>query len=470
MKYLTFEQENDLILNNVIENCFIKTWKKDFQQRSRNEERLSLELFITSECNQTCSYCYLCKYEKYLYPIEYRDKTQIFNNCKLVLDYCAEQGLKFNRIDLFSGEIWGTDFGNSILDLLLEYAQKSKLICKNITIPTNYSFMLNDNTRQIMKNYTKHFKDCNIKLNLSCSNDGYFIDLKTRPINKNSTFEYEKGTADYYDKLFDFVKEIGCGFHPMIAAHGIEYWKENYKWWIDTLLEKGFDPLECIMFLEVRNDDWTEEKIIHYLEYLNFSCDYMIEKVFSRYDNPIQYFSRWVHNLDRSQQRSSHYTPLRITEANEQITCSAPKSLSIRLGDLAIIPCHRTCYEENLLGYCEVQDDKIIGFNRAKNIQLLNNMYLSSTTSMAECGGCKYKYFCTKGCLGAQLESNNELLFPCSTVCDLYKARAIFLYYKYNKIGNILDPNKDQLFYQTINSVKNTEEFKKWKQITEQII
>lgn len=470
MTSLTFEQENNLILNNVIENCFIKTWKKNPQNRSRHEMMLSLELFITSECNQTCSYCYLCQHGKDLYPIEYRNKEMIFNNLKLILNYCSDQNLKFNRIDLFSGEIWGTDFGNSILDLILEYIQQKKLICKNVTIPTNFSFLLNEKSKKIMFNYVKEFNACKVRLNLSCSNDGYFIDLKTRPLNNASDFEFEKGTKDYYDQLFKFSKEIGCGFHPMVAAHGIEYWKENFKWWIDNLLEKGFNPLDCIMFLEVRNDDWTDEKIIKYLEYLNFSCDYILEKVFSTYDNPLQAFSLWVHNLDRDQNKSSHYTPLRIVDANEQISCSAPRSLSIRLGDLAIIPCHRTCYNENIFGYCEVQDEKIVGFTKAKNIQLLNNIYLSSTTTIAECGGCKYRYFCTKGCLGAQLESNNELLYPCETVCNLYKARIVFLYYKYSKIGNIINPENDKLFYQTIELVKNTQEFKKWEQIVKQII
>jgi hypothetical protein len=67
----------------------------------------------------------------------------------------------------------------------------------------------------------------------------------------------------------------------MISAHGIEHWCENFDWWVNTLKEEEFDLMNSVMFLEVRNDDWTEEAIIHYLKYLNHSANYWDQKYFT---------------------------------------------------------------------------------------------------------------------------------------------------------------------------------------------
>ena len=86
----------------------------------------------------------------------------------------------------------------------------------------------------------------------------------------------------------------------------------------------------------------------------------------------------------------------------------------------------------------------------------------------AKCGACEYNRHCTKGCYGAHLESNGDPFYPCTTVCDLYKARVIFLYHKYNKMnlfGNIND-KEEKNFLETIEKVKETEEFKKWSEIS----
>ena len=65
---------------------------------------------------------------------------------------------------------------------------------------------------------------------------------------------------EFYDKVFSFAKHYGYGFHPMVAAASIEKWIDNYKWWIKML--KKYDlPMDYLMMLEVRNDDWTDEKI-----------------------------------------------------------------------------------------------------------------------------------------------------------------------------------------------------------------
>ena len=51
--------------------------------------------------------------------------------------------------------------------------------------------------------------------------------------------------------------------------------------------------------------------------------------------------------------------------------CTINRALIVRMGDLAIVPCHRTSYDQFLLGHFNVENEKIIGVT-AKNIQLMN--------------------------------------------------------------------------------------------------
>jgi len=55
----------------------------------------------------------------------------------------------------------------------------------------------------------------------------------------------------------------------MLSAYDIDHFKKNFTWFMDKLTEynffkkdKPFDIYNYIMFLEVRNDNWTNEKLL----------------------------------------------------------------------------------------------------------------------------------------------------------------------------------------------------------------
>ena len=125
-------------------------------------------------------------------------------------------------------------------------------------LPTNGTFILNDETVQPILNYRNWFADVNTILTFSLSIDGAIIDNINRPHNDNTTISEEQ-----YDKIFSFSKETGCGFHPMVAACSIEYWKENFIWWKEQIKKYDFSTNvhSRVMMLEVRNNDWTKPKI-----------------------------------------------------------------------------------------------------------------------------------------------------------------------------------------------------------------
>jgi radical SAM protein with 4Fe4S-binding SPASM domain len=103
----------------------------------------------------------------------------------------------------------------------------------------------------------------------------------------------------------------------------------------------------------------------------------------------------------------------------------------VRLGDLAICPCHRTAYEKYLYGHFIVENDIITGI-RANNTQMAIKVLMSNMkTAMHGCDTCIFKNTCLKGCFGAQLESTGDPFFPCPSVCKLFKRKysALIEYY-----------------------------------------
>ena len=465
---LTYQDEKDLALEYMLDK-FFTVYKTPTDKQEFMAQQISLELYLTPDCNQNCSYCYLCKYKDQLYPKELRDFPTILKNTQILLDYLIENNMNPHRFDLFSGEIWDTQFGYDVLETVYQAVLKGfKPVL--IVIPSNMSFVLKDDSLSIIDSYMDKFKEKGIKVCFSCSNDGWHLDKMTRPFNNENEYELKKGTKAYYDRLFDFCAKWDLGFHPMISAHGIEHWEDNFDWWMETLIERGFNPLSSIMFLEVRNDDWTDDKIIHYLKYLNHSADYWAEKYFPTQTNPDEalfMFQKWIHHkLNTNHQ--TNYTPLLLSSHSIHPGCTIHRSVIVRMGDLAIVPCHRTSYDEFIGGHFKVEDEKIVGVH-ADNIQVMNQVWLNNMQGSPKCGNCPYTSYCMKGCFGSQFESTGDLLYPCKTVCNLYIARFIFLYHKYTKMGVLIEP-EDKEIENIINQIKDTEEYKKWTQISLQII
>lgn len=397
---LTYQEEKDILLTNML-NKFFTIYKQPLDKMDFLAEQMSLELYITPDCNQNCSYCYLCKHKEELYAKELRDPKKIVKNTEILLDYFIENKMNPYRFDLFSGEIWGTQLGYDVLETVYQAAKKG-FHPKLIIIPSNFSFVLKDESLAIIDQYMEKFKEQDIRVCFSCSNDGWYIDKMTRPFNNENEYELKKGTLAYYERIFEFCKKWDLGFHPMISAHGIEHWCENFDWWTKELTNRGFHPLNSIMYLEVRNDDWTQDKIIHYLKYLNHSIDYYLNEYFPTQapEDEVKFmFGKWVHHKLLSDHQTN-YTPLLLSKDNIHPGCTIHRSVVVRMGDLAIVPCHRTSYDEFVGGHFVVENDKIVGV-QADNVQVMNQVWLNNMLGSPKCGGCPYTSYCMKGCFGS---------------------------------------------------------------------
>jgi radical SAM protein with 4Fe4S-binding SPASM domain len=237
--------------------------------------------------------------------------------------------------------------------------------------------------------------------------------------------------------MFKFLKKHRFVAHPMITKNFVMNYKENYDFWIDNIIkydcsyEKNGKKIYNIpMFLEVRDpDQWdSEDALKQYREFLL----YVAEKDLSSYHNTnLEEFAMHVaDDFSDSMQFLGLYNKTRpyiinIPEIYSAIPCSIQSGLKCRVGDMALVPCHRTCYPNMIFGNFITNDDntEIIGaigdkVNLAHKIQTCN-----PNRSFLRCSNCNIKAFCLKGCLGSQYENTGELFGAQDNICKLFKTK-----------------------------------------------
>lgn len=473
---MTYEQQNNELLTNII-NPFFNYWSKTYTEQDIikndlkvNDYFMSLELYITPECNQACKYCYLIKHKNEIYPKELQDHEQILKNIDDLLNYLTLTDKSLPRIELFSGEIWGYPFGNKIFDIILKYLNQGLKI-KSIIIPTNGSFCQNEKIVAIINNYIFEFMKLKCRLIFSLSYDGIILDNLNRPSINSQVFD--KNNNKYINNLFLFAKRNEYGFHPMISFSQIEKQIENYQSWIN-LLKKYYPENEkqfkktygMIMQLEIREHGWTDDKIISYLKWLKFLIDTDIKEYF---DNDVKKFLyHGILGFETDEYKFNNtYFPYRPGESGNFLGCALGRALIIRAGDLSIVSCHRTSYEQFILGQLKINKDKIEII--AKNVALASAVYMTNFKTKPFCSDCVLKGNCIRYCLGANYEANQELFYPEEDNCNLQKAKNIFLILYYSKLEIL---NEIPILQIIKNNFINEEPevYNKWKIIIQEII
>ena len=404
--------------------------------------QLGIELIVRPECNQKCSYCYIHNFGKELYPIEERvSNEQILNNLRILLNYIFnEQKVYINRWELFAGDLFYDDFIFDIYqvfyDILLPINQMYKMLMVQhpifLLMPCNCSFITNSNQVQKLEEWIKKFREINVDIVYSCSTDGKYATL---------TREGKQLDDDYWNTLFTFLEKHHWGCHPMVAADNIDKWIENYDWWCEQyqkydLGTNDFQP----MMLEVRNDNWTPEKIQQYCQLL----DHMITKRLQLCDNELDKLAYHLFKGDgrfNTLPALNQYDPIKLQSffdplQNQKISCSIQGLIHITLNNLNIVPCHRTCYRQFRAGQFIVEDGKIIDFEPFNVNTFLSILYVNATKQV-KCINCIYNRLCLKGCLGAQYETNGEIFQPAISVCNFFEAKYNFLITKYYQMGII---------------------------------
>lgn len=423
-----FEKEQNQVLEFILNERFFKTWQNGPDYSTGNMDKglwgdTQLELYLTSHCNQKCEYCYLHKYD--LYPQEYDKPEIILKNLEIIYNWIIDNQYHIPTIEFFSGEIWHSQFGLNVLELSYQYLLKGmKIDC--FSIPSNCSFILNDaQTRKIQK-YIDKFRENNSCLQFSISIDGPCLDPVERPLNNGTTRDDE-----YYNKLFTFAYHNTFYFHPMFSAQSAKYWIENYQWWMNKLKEYDM-PREAVMILEVRNNEWTEENLKDYEKFLDYSMDETL-KIY--HNNVKNYIMSYFDNDYMLPGEREGYSPTSIGPAELYPGCSIDQMLTIRVGDLALCPCHRTAYNKLLYGWLETENDKIVGVKQNNIYNAIRVLLTNNQAGHIKCDTCVYAPYCLQGCFGCQYENNNDMFMPLENICLLFKTKWQFIIKKLQSIG-----------------------------------
>jgi len=101
------KEEDQILFSNILNNNYFDYFKNGDKQ---------IEFFINGICSANCSYCYLKKYQKELFPIELLNFDQILKNTDKLIKWYIKNKFKCN-INIFSGELFTTKIGISILDI-----------------------------------------------------------------------------------------------------------------------------------------------------------------------------------------------------------------------------------------------------------------------------------------------------------------------------------------------------------------
>ena len=438
-----FAKEQDRLLETILNYRFFYPWKS-LEKNVNNELSLKmeskLEIYVTPVCNQNCSYCYL-KDNHNIYPQDKINPELILHNLKLLFDYILVNNYDIPEIEYFSGEIWHTKLGLDVLDLTIEYLKKG-IKLGHVVISSNCYFVNKDETLQKLQQRIDQIKMMT-PIEFSLSIDGPLVDNLTRARSNGNKYDDE-----FYDKVFTFAKHNGFLFHPMLSAASMPYQKENYDWWKKKLKEYNIEGyvMDLAMMLEVRNDDWTDEALKAYNDFLNYILDdYLTDNC----NGDVEYFAQQFGFIRNQKNENSFkiggYIPWEIIEVDSILGCTVTTDLTVRLGDLAICPCHRTAYDHYLYGYFKVENDMITGITAQNPEMAIKILFSNLHTSSPVCNQCYLKDYCEHGCYGSQLEVMKDPFFPIPGVCKLFREKNHTILEYLRKHG-VID------YYKTINA------------------
>lgn len=424
---MSFVSDNSELLKSMFERTLFTAWKKG----DPNDPYGRLELIVTADCNLRCRYCYMFRYGDKLCPPSANNRDDIREHTKMICDWTIENGYR-PSVELFSGSPLSQDICLEVLDIIYDKFKDQPEDKKwlHIIIPTNMSFLLNDDLTERVKDLYDRFMDIKMPILLSASLEGKYME-DNRPFKFNQNIPglfLPPGPDDprddaYYDKTMEFIRDYNCGTHPMIYSRKIEDWKKNFLWY-QEMFEKHGISWQNMYLLEVRNIEWTDEQLLELCDFIRFLINWTFEKCGKDKQRFIDYVFRHGFNILRS--------PFCTTARG--LTCSIQTCLFVRLGDLKIVPCHRLAYDGYEYGRFIVKDGKIVDIE-AKNVEMAIGVHSYAGTNAPQCQDCLINTTCPRQCLGSCLESIGDPFTQIPTVCKMMHMKYYTIIDEFKKLG-----------------------------------
>lgn len=466
-KNITHQEEQKDLLNHFLEvHCF-NAWRIKPSIRDTMKEKPyvnSIEMMVSPVCNTACSYCYMKNYSKKLYSCGY-EKDILLKNCEKTMKWLVKNDFYPESIEIFSGEFFNLPYWKDYLNIILDNLKKMPEGYNiDVIIPTNATFIFSKEKTQEIQKIINQWEEEGYGLWLSISVDGKYLDNDTRPLKNGKKYD-----DNFYDRLFKFCAKNNLGFHPMIGAKGIDKWEDNFDWYVENI-QKYFnlpkkEALRRIYLLEVRNPDWKTEELKKLQKFLNHIIDVILEG--EEHSSPEEKF-KYIKTYSLNILSSLHCT------VGRGLGCSFQQCFDLRMGDLALVQCHRTAYRELLGGYCKFSDEGDLTLEPLNvNSYILSNSF--DFKHAAKCQDCPINMFCAGPCIGCNYEVNKDLYTMVPTVCDLEYVKYSTLVERMEKEGilNIIIRDLEYAEYGDIArrkiQLENFKEYLKIKEIQEEI-
>ena len=427
-----YQELNDNLLTTLLNDIFFEDWKKPCPSTN-------LEIIFSPNCNLKCKYCYIARNNKGIYTEHFPFNAKIaIQNTIILLNFLDKHNLHPD-IDIFSGELFAAESGFQLLEAMLEfYKTHPNNKPRYIMIPTNGTFIQEDILKERIINLQKEFDNIEIHLTLSISIDGYYADNITRVYKKDVQFNLQKDytlSQEFYDKIYSFMQETNSLPHPMVAAETIEHWKDNFEWFKQMHKKYQID-IKHLYLLEVRNANWTKEKIEYFIDFINYLMDEAYYNIFNQ-DKDMFLKFLWgdesVTPLPGWNILSSH-----LREPRSGASCTIGKHLMIRISDFTIFPCHRLLYPHFKWGTMEFNENYELTLH-SDNIELATTIIGVTPSRQPICNQCLIYPFCYQGCYGSQYETTCDIFTPIPSVCNLLYAKLITILRKVKEYGILND-------------------------------
>jgi radical SAM protein with 4Fe4S-binding SPASM domain len=413
------------------------------------ELKKNIELIISPQCNLGCKYCYIHRHRETLFnPCLFNPETTI-SNLKLLLEWLKNNNLN-PTFEIFSGELLAQDIGWQVLDTILEYERTvdQELRIPEIRIPTNFTFLCDENLTEKISTIIDDFNKLGIKLLLSASFDGKYME-ENRPFVRQLDIPIDvKRDDEYYDKAFEFIEKTGSGIHPMIYGKNIDKWIQNFDWFQEKMAQHGID-WSAIYLLQVRNPEWSDDEIIELMNFIRHIYYYAWDK--NEHDKrKMKYFFLNKRGFNILSEMSG--------VQSRGMGCSIQKSLQIRLSDFAVVPCHRLGYDDLILGYFKPDQQKGLKFE-AKNPELMIAIQGYHRHCCPTCEHCDIRSLCMGQCLGAAQEANYNMFSTIPTVCKMIHATYIAI------MQCLIETDCCEIYAETLHTPEQLQEFNKLREV-----
>jgi radical SAM protein with 4Fe4S-binding SPASM domain len=222
----------------------------------------------------------------------------------------------------------------------------------------------------------------------------------------------------------------------MLAAKSAKHWIKNFEWWL-SMFKKYEMSIDRIMLLEVRNNDWEEEDILEHQKFVKYLVDLTFDFHGGNIENAIDdilMLNQVYNNPDDRKDaylwgEEMSYIPIAMHDNKGYYGCTISTHMTVRLGDLAICPCHRTAYNKYLYGkFVQDENGKITGI-KANNPQMaINILMLNNRNAIMGCDSCIFNKICLGTCRGQSIENSKDPFQNDPKVCNFLKRKYTYLF------------------------------------------